>query len=110
MGRSEGGCGKQSGLAGRFSFRTRKRSMDEIPQAKSYPAAKRRSAKSDNAVLKRLVQLYPEVQLATLVDQPPQGPQWLHEIKFDGYRLLGFCKGSQCLRTRNGKDWTTKFP
>ncbi len=61
--------------------------------------------------LDRLVQRYPEVQLATLVDQPPEGEQWLHEIKLDGYRLLGFVSGhSACLRTRNGKDWTEKFP
>ena len=33
---------------------------------------------------------YPGVQLATLVDEPPQGEDWVHEIKFDGYRLLGF--------------------
>ena len=35
----------------------------------------------------------PEVQLATLVDEPPEGEQWVHEIKFDGYRLLGFVSG-----------------
>jgi bifunctional non-homologous end joining protein LigD len=61
--------------------------------------------------LDRLVKHYPEVQLATLVDQPPEGDEWLHEIKLDGYRLLGFVSGhAACLRTRNGKDWTEKFP
>jgi bifunctional non-homologous end joining protein LigD len=61
--------------------------------------------------LDRLVKRYPEVQLATLVDQPPEGDEWLHEIKLDGYRLLGFVAGhGACLRTRNGKDWTEKFP
>jgi bifunctional non-homologous end joining protein LigD len=51
------------------------------------------------------------VQLATLVDAPPVGEQWLHEIKFDGYRLLGFLSGGEVvLRTRNGLDWTSKFP
>jgi ATP-dependent DNA ligase len=29
-----------------------------------------------------------ELQLATLVDTPPDGPGWLHEQKFDGYRIL----------------------
>jgi ATP-dependent DNA ligase len=29
-----------------------------------------------------------ELQLATLVDAPPEGPDWLHEQKFDGYRIL----------------------
>ena len=51
------------------------------------------------------------MQLATLVDEPPQGEEWLHEIKFDGYRLLGFVSGgAAALRTRNGKDWTESFP
>jgi bifunctional non-homologous end joining protein LigD len=54
---------------------------------------------------------YPEVQLATLVDVVPEGANWVHEIKFDGYRLLGFQAGQSVrLITRNGKDWTGKFP
>jgi bifunctional non-homologous end joining protein LigD len=57
------------------------------------------------------MELYPDVQLATLVDEPPQGDEWLHEIKFDGYRLLGFVSGgAAALRTRNSKDWTGSFP
>lgn len=52
--------------------------------------------------------LYP--QLATLVDEPPSGKNWLHEIKFDGYRLLAFKHGSKIsLFTRNHNDWTHKF-
>jgi bifunctional non-homologous end joining protein LigD len=54
---------------------------------------------------------YPEVQLATLVDKAPEGDEWVHEIKFDGYRLLGFgAGGATRLRTRNGNDWTDSFP
>jgi bifunctional non-homologous end joining protein LigD len=54
---------------------------------------------------------YAEVQLATLVDAPPEGSQWVHEIKFDGYRLLAFlANGDVRLLTRNGNDWTPKFP
>ena len=54
---------------------------------------------------------YPEVQLATLVDAAPTGEKWVHEIKFDGYRLLGFLSGAKTrLRTRNGNDWTESFP
>ncbi len=49
-------------------------------------------------------------ELATLVDKPPLGNQWLHEIKFDGYRLLAFKKGKKVtLYTRNQHDWTDKF-
>ena len=54
---------------------------------------------------------YPDVQLATLVDSPPAGNEWVHEIKFDGYRLLAFLAEREVrLRTRNGNDWTRKFP
>jgi len=61
--------------------------------------------------LNQLLRQYPEVQLATLADEAPEGDQWLHEIKFDGYRLLGFVSGGASrLRTRNGKDWTDSFP
>jgi len=50
-------------------------------------------------------------RLAVLAGHPPQGDQWLHEIKFDGYRLLAFIEGGNVkLLTRNGLDWTGKFP
>lgn len=49
-------------------------------------------------------------QLATLVDQPPPGDDWIYEIKFDGYRILTRCDhDSVTLYTRNGHDWTAKL-
>jgi bifunctional non-homologous end joining protein LigD len=53
----------------------------------------------------------PAPQLATLVDGAPAGDEWWHEIKFDGYRVLGvLTDGGVRLFTRNGKDWTHRFP
>jgi bifunctional non-homologous end joining protein LigD len=50
-------------------------------------------------------------QLATLAASPPRGTDWLHEIKFDGYRMLArVAEGGIRLMTRNGNDWTDKFP
>jgi ATP-dependent DNA ligase len=50
-------------------------------------------------------------QLTKLVDQPPEGPEWLHEIKFDGYRMhASLDRGAVCLLTRTGLDWTYKYP
>lgn len=50
-------------------------------------------------------------QLATLVDEAPKGDDWLHEIKYDGYRLLLEIRDGQVrLITRNGKEWTERFP
>jgi len=50
-------------------------------------------------------------QLATLATAAPAGPEWLHEIKYDGYRLFARIEhGKVRLITRNGLDWTDKFP
>jgi bifunctional non-homologous end joining protein LigD len=50
-------------------------------------------------------------QLATLVDQVPAGDEWIHELKYDGYRLVAMLnKGRASLITRNGNDWTDRFP
>ncbi|HZB38856.1 MAG TPA: DNA polymerase ligase N-terminal domain-containing protein, partial [Beijerinckiaceae bacterium] len=49
--------------------------------------------------------------LASPVDKVPDGAQWLHEIKWDGYRLIAFLRdGKARLQTRNGLDWTRRFP
>jgi bifunctional non-homologous end joining protein LigD len=51
------------------------------------------------------------IQLCKVVDHPPSGPGWAHEIKFDGYRMqIGIGGGQALLRTRSGLDWTGKFP
>lgn len=50
-------------------------------------------------------------QLATLVDTPPPGQDWFVEMKYDGYRaLISVAGGRARVFTRNGKDWTDKFP
>ncbi|WCP15906.1 Multifunctional non-homologous end joining protein LigD [Sphingobium sp. AntQ-1] len=49
-------------------------------------------------------------QLATLVNDVPVGNDWLHEIKFDGYRALAAVAGERVrIFTRSGLDWTDKF-
>ncbi len=53
---------------------------------------------------------FEEPQLATLVDEVPTGNSWLHEYKYDGYRLLiATGDGVATAWTRNGKDWSDKF-
>lgn len=52
-----------------------------------------------------------EPQHPKLVDRPPRGDDWLHEIKYDGYRLQARVdRGAVTLFTRNGHDWTDRFP
>jgi bifunctional non-homologous end joining protein LigD len=51
-----------------------------------------------------------EPQLCRLVDRPGSGANWVHEVKFDGYRMqLRVENGKAALRTRKGLDWTGKF-
>ena len=50
-------------------------------------------------------------QLAAAAEIAPRGDEWLHEIKFDGYRMLAFLdNGKVELRSRKDLDWTAKFP
>jgi len=49
-------------------------------------------------------------QLATLVSAPPRGAGWVHEIKFDGYRLIVVLESAKAhLFTRAGNDWSDRF-
>ena len=64
--------------------------------------AKRKASKAPPA--------FAEPQLATLVDEVPAGNSWIHEYKYDGYRLLlAVGDGVATAWTRNGKDWSDKF-
>jgi bifunctional non-homologous end joining protein LigD len=48
--------------------------------------------------------------LATKIDRPPTGERWIHEIKFDGYRVqLHMANDDIKVFTRNGNDWTKRF-
>jgi bifunctional non-homologous end joining protein LigD len=50
-------------------------------------------------------------ELATLVSEPPQGENWVHEIKYDGYRILCVLSDGQAkLFSRNERQWTDRFP
>ena len=61
------------------------------------------------ARLARLPESIPP-QLASLVDSVPGGDEWLHEVKFDGYRILcRIDKGKVTLLTREAQDWTDRF-
>lgn len=76
-------------------------------RAKSNPAQPaRRSEKTEAEPLPRFV----EPCLAILQDKPPAGDAWLHEVKFDGYRLQARISGGEVkLLTRTGLDWTERF-
>jgi bifunctional non-homologous end joining protein LigD len=65
-----------------------------------------KAAKSKAATLPDFV----APQLCTPVERPPGGAGWVHEIKFDGYRVQLRVEGGEAiLKTRKGLDWTDKF-
>jgi len=50
-------------------------------------------------------------QLASSVDQPPEGEQWIHELKHDGYRCQVLLEPDRIrVLTRNGYDWSDRYP
>ena len=90
---------------GRPAKSSRKTSVKKKPQKHDWNAGELTGAKP--GPLPKLIR----PQLATLVAQIPRGDEWLHELKFDGYRLLAWIDHGQVeLRTRNGNDWTDRFP
>lgn len=51
-----------------------------------------------------------EPLLPTLVEKPPDGDVWIHEVKFDGYRSqMVIDEDGTRIFTRNGLDWTSKY-
>ena len=65
--------------------------------------------KNTKSSLKKLPGFIPP-QLATLTTAMPSGTDWLHEVKFDGYRVISYSEnGNVRMMTRNGLDWTHKF-
>ena len=49
-------------------------------------------------------------QVPTLIDEPPEGSQWIHEVKHDGYRTQLVLDGGEARAfTRNGHNWTSRY-
>ncbi|TGQ35667.1 DNA ligase D [Mesorhizobium sp. M00.F.Ca.ET.216.01.1.1] len=73
--------------------------------AKSSPRPKR-AARASSAKMPDFI----APQLCATLSRPPAGANWVHEIKFDGYRVqLHVENGAATLKTRKGLDWTEKF-
>jgi len=75
------------------------------------PAARRFDAAKIPGAARARLPASPRPELATLAEEAPDGPGWLHEIKFDGYRMLArIAAGKVRMLSRNGNDWTGRFP
>jgi bifunctional non-homologous end joining protein LigD len=78
----------------------RRLSHSTLAKLLAHPAAKRAKLPTSQSV-----------ELATLAKEAPAGNDWLHEIKLDGYRMLCRVDKAQArFISRNGHDWTKKFP
>ncbi len=70
----------------------------------------KRQAESRVVTVRKLPDFVPP-ELCRLVERPPSGAGWGHEVKLDGYRIqLRVEDGNVSLKTRKGLDWTEKFP
>lgn len=98
--RSTRSKGNKSRNAAKLASRTSR------PHSKTNSSTSKSDTGKKAPFLKRV-----EPELALLVKTPPEGSEWLHEAKFDGYRIL--CHLNQAkvvLRSRNQLDWTSRFP
>ncbi|MBC9033365.1 DNA ligase D [Sphingomonas sp. JC676] len=83
------------------------RTMQEIAEGKKAEKVKKAAPRAAKGKLPT----FHAPQLATLVDTVPTGNDWLHEVKYDGYRaLLAIGDKGPKIYTRTGLDWTEKFP
>lgn len=74
-------------------------------------SSQKKAAKKKKAAPDRAMPPFIAPQLCISVERPPTlGNNWIHEIKFDGYRVqMRVEKGNVTLKTRKGLDWTPKF-
>lgn len=93
---------------GAAARKTAARAKPRAPSNKDWAA---RARALPGARRKALSTQVPAPQLARRVDQPPAGEAWLHELKWDGYRLLATIrKGEVRLWSRNALEWTGRMP
>ncbi len=94
------------------------RIMDEIaaggkPRRRATPAADRGRKHGTGRAASEAAAPVPStlpLTLATLAGKPPEGGDWLHEIKYDGYRIAARVQDDGVrLLSRNGLDWTERF-
>jgi bifunctional non-homologous end joining protein LigD len=91
----------RAGPAAKPAPRTRRRRIDWAQRAAAVPGARKAALAAKPFA----------PQLAMLADQPPRGEQWVHELKWDGYRILAVVRaGKVTLWSRNAIEWTAKLP
>jgi bifunctional non-homologous end joining protein LigD len=86
------------------------RTIEDIGSPTKAPAKPRAKPRKAPKARARILPDFIPPALATLAAKPPVGEDWMHEIKFDGYRLVARVEdGKTRLLTRSGLDWTDRF-
>ena len=103
--RAKGKAGRAGGAAAKTSA-----SEPKTAKAAKTKAVTPGTSKSKTAASRTAMPAFVPPQLCTSVDRPPASAGWVHEIKFDGYRMqLRVEGGGATLKTRTGLDWTDRF-
>ena len=109
------GQGQQTGVAQQTApaapiRRKREQAGRRNPERERSPPPRRRARKTAASASRARLPDFIPPSLATLHATAPSGAQWLHEIKFDGYRIEArLDHGKVQLLTRNRQDWTHRF-
>ncbi|HKU99296.1 MAG TPA: DNA ligase D, partial [Vineibacter sp.] len=83
----------------------------DVPARRARQPAARTTERAARKLPSGRLPAFVEPQLCQLVERPPAGPGWGHEIKLDGYRVqIRVEDGDAVVKTRKGLDWSAKFP
>jgi len=87
------------------------RNLKAIAAGKPMKPKSRKTTKSNGVGVRAAIPQLIEPELATLVSKTPEGNDFIHEVKFDGYRVIAYLDAGQVrLVTRGGEDWTARMP
>ena len=101
-------------LNGNSAIWSSNKAQKKTPAARKRPRQRQSPRQRQNKAKKVARALIPQFvapELATLDTEVPTGRNWLHEVKYDGYRIIARKAGDDItLFSRSGLDWTVRFP
>ncbi|HEY7301038.1 MAG TPA: DNA ligase D [Xanthobacteraceae bacterium] len=90
-----------------MAVRAKRAAKTEVSESREHPPP---DASTIRGARKAILPAFLEPSLPQVTGRAPSGPQWVHEIKYDGYRMQARIEGSRVrLLTRKGLDWTDRF-